>query len=138
MKIQIEIVVNANTQELIPEKLRKDYDLQQGDIVMLERSEDQESGQYSYRVLERVRPESMDKDSALLIPEALIQEFGLQEGAYVLNNNGVLTIGNFDAFVDSIPKQVFETCEAIGIDTEDFIELLKECRLMYEDLSCTG
>lgn len=138
MKTQIEIVVNVYTQELIPKKFSEEYDLQNGDIVMLERLEDPESGQYSYRVLERLRPEPMDQDRALLLPEAMIQAYGLEDGAYVLNNELVLTIGDFDAFVDSIPKQVFETCEAIGIDTGDFIELLKECRLMYEDLSCAG
>lgn len=137
MMMQIEIVINETNQELIPEKLRKEYELELGDVVMLERSEDEETGQYSYRVLERIRPEFKDTDWRLLIPESLIEEFDLGDGVYVLNENGKLILANFDDFVDAIPRQVFETCEAIGLDTDEFLELLRECRLPYENISHT-
>ncbi len=133
--MQIEIVINETNQELIPEKLRREYELELGDVVMLERSEDQDTGQYSYRVLERIRPEYEDTDWRLLIPENLIVEFGLEDGVYVLNENGRLVLVDFDTFVDTIPRQVFETCEAIGIDTDELLELLRECRLPYENIS---
>ena len=135
MMMQIEIVINETNQELIPEKLRREYELELGDVVMLERSEDQDTGQYSYRVLERIRPEYEDTDWRLLIPENLIVEFGLEDGVYVLNENGRLVLVDFDTFVDTIPRQVFETCEAIGIDTDELLELLRECRLPYENIS---
>lgn len=133
--MQIEIVINEYNQELIPEKLRKEYELELGDVVMLERSEDEETGQYSYRVLERIRPEFKDRVWSLLIPENIIEEFDLEDGAYVLNKDGKLLLVSFDDFVDEIPRQVFETCEAIGIDTDEFLELLRECRLPYENIS---
>ena len=137
MMMQIEIVINETNQEMIPEKLRREYELELGDVVMLERSEDEETGQYSYRVLERIRPEFKDTDWRLLIPESLIEEFDLGDGVYVLNENGKLILANFDDFVDAIPRQVFETCEAIGLDTDEFLELLRECRLPYENISHT-
>ncbi len=135
MMVQIEIVINETNQELIPERLKKDYELELGDVVMLERGEDEETGQYSYRVLERIRPEFIDTDWSLLIPENIIAEFDLEDGAYVLNENGKLILANFDTFVDAIPRQVFETCETIGLDTDELLELLRECRLPYENIS---
>lgn len=135
--MQIEIVINETNQELIPEKLRKDYELELRDVVMLERSEDEETGQYSYRVLERIRPDTKDTDWRLLIPENLIEEFDLGDGVYVLNENGKLVLANFDDFVEAIPRQVFETCEAIGLDIDELLELLRECRLSYENISHT-
>ena len=137
MKLQIEAVLNGYNWDLIPDKVKQDFELELGDVVVFEQIEDDKTGQYTLTVLERIRPDVIDNDWLIAIPDALIRDFNLEEGAYVLNHDGHLELVDFEAFVDAIPRQVFETLEAIGIDIDEFLELLRECRLPYEKLSNT-
>lgn len=134
MKIQIETVLNIYNMDFIPDKVIEDFGLELGDVVVFEQIEDEQTGQYSLTVLERIRPDEIDNDWLIAIPDSLIREFNLDEGAYVLNHDGHLELVDFETFVDAIPRQVFETIEAIGIDIDELLELLKECRLPYENI----
>lgn len=137
MRVQIEIVLNVHNWALIPDKVIEEFELELGDSVIFEQVEDEKTGQYTLAVLERIRPDVIDNDWLIAIPDALIREFNLDEGAYVLNHDGQLKLVDFEAFVDAIPRQVFETLEVIGIDIDELLELLRECRLPYEKLSNT-